>query len=258
MDLNWTGQTNPSSLYFNKDIGLRVVVGITCVLAMLGAMFVILSYVCFKDFRTQARQILLNLSLMDFSIGLGNVIGILINFDRYYLSVNSTTGEYTDIQDVTTTVSVVCQSQAVLSHFVTMASVLWTVSLSVYMFILITQNQQKAKYFMPAFYVASYGMPALVCSWLLATNRFGYSPYNSAGWCSFVVNKPLPGGAIEKDYLPIVIGYDLWIYLAILVTAAIYGALFLFLKEVRFRIMQSQITFFFLVKGFHTVCVQWR
>ena len=232
MSLNWTVETDPFSIYFQQDLPLRVVVGVTCVLAIFGSTFVILSYVCFKDFRTHARQILLNLSLMDFGIGLGNLIGMLIDFDRFYLSKNATTGAYTGIQDVSTAVDVTCQTQAVFSHFVTLGSVLWTMSLAVYMFVLTFQNERKARYYLPACYVASYGVPALVCAWMAATKRFGYAPYNSAGWCSLIINKPFAGGSTKTDYFPIVIAYDLWIFLAIIITATVYVAIFRRFKEV--------------------------
>lgn len=43
---------------------------------------------------------------------------------------------------------------------------------------------QEQLYFLRFSYVFCYGFPVMISLWLLLTDRLGYSPYDSSGWCS--------------------------------------------------------------------------
>ena len=121
-----------------------------------------------------------------------------------------------------------CVAQAFLAHYFTQASVLWTISLAVFLYFLIVHHRTPlAKYSLRLSYILCYGLPVIICVWLVLTNRFGYSP-NNTGWCSIL---QLNSQTLAPDIFAVVVGYDLWVYLAITMVPIIYLAVQLFLRE---------------------------
>ncbi len=207
--------TNGSSFPLEKHMFVRFIVITVSFLTMTGSVIVILSYICVKSLRSQARQIVLNLSLMDFGIGLANLTGSAINFDKYY-SQNDT---------VSDTVDALCKTQAFIALFATFASVFWTMSLAVYMYIMVFHSFQKSiGMYLPVCYVICYLLPVVLSLWLLFTGRLGNAPYNSSGWCGLILVKPSDNSI---DVFAAVIGYDLWIYLTFFLCGTVYTSLFL-------------------------------
>lgn len=214
------------SIYVNKHAAIRATVGATCFLSMIGALFVAFSYLCYRDLRSQARQILFNLSLMDFGVGLANLSGIAIYFDRYYIDL------HTGIRLVPPIFIVyLCKAQAFIAFFSTYASIFWTITLAVYMYFLIYQDLQQKKKgvgccFLSFCYVLNYGLAGGLSLWFLLTKRLGHSIYGSTGWCTIIVMEPNH----KFDYITVIIGYDLWIYLAIILCTTIYVSIFIYLN----------------------------
>ena len=226
--------TDPGYL-LSKATGIRVVSGITCVLSILGSLLIILSYFCFRDLRTTARYILVHLSLTDLGVGLANLIGDAVNFDQYY--VNSTNDRYINPSQ---TVDNLCKAQAFFAEYFTLSSVLWTLCLAVYMHILIiNRSRTHLKYLVWFFYAFCYLMPLLISVWMLGTNRLGYAPYDSAGWCSIISVKPhfqftVLSQETYVDTFSDIFGYYLWIYLTIVLTLLLYISVFCYVRlEVR-------------------------
>ena len=211
--------TVASNFPMEKHVLVRVIVMITCLLAMMGAIFVILSYACVKSLRTQARQILVNLSLMDFGIGAANFTGAAVNFDQYY---NDSSGSL--FNSNITIVDYFCKAQASLALLTTLSSIFWTISLAVYIYLLIFQNWQKIKLYLPLCYIICYGVPIGLSVWLLLTKRLGHAPYDSSGWCSIRTVSPQNK---KIDFIAAIFGYDLWIYLAFIICSVIYFSLFI-------------------------------
>lgn len=225
MDDDFGESTN--SFPMEKHILIRVVVMTVSFLTMVGSVIVVLSYVCVKSFRSEGRQIVLNLSLMDLGIGLANFTGAAINFDKYYSPrYNSVSG----------TVDALCKAQAFVALLTTFSSVFWTMSLAIYMYILVFHNFQRSTiFYLPLCYFACYGLPLALTLWLFFTNRLGNAPYNSSGWCGVILIKPDDNSI---DVFAAVLGYDLWIYLTFFLCATIYCALFLRINvEVRSKSM---------------------
>ena len=208
-----------SAEFLIKGLAVRLTVGATCLLSIVGATLIILSYACFKSLRTKAREILLHLSLMDFGVAAANFIGDVVNFDKFY---NSTTGPIEAVKNL-------CTAQAFFAVYFTLGSVLWTISLAVYLyFLLVHRTTKNAKYFIYFSYVLCWGLPFFVTLWLVLTKRLGYSPYNASGWCSMIAVNPKTQA---KDYFAVVIGYDLWIYLAMVLVPVMYCSVRWFLRE---------------------------
>ena len=195
---------------------VRVVVGITCVLSMIGALLIILSYILIKDTRTKAREILLNLSLMDFIVAAANLVGILVNFDDLlYRPVTLQTRE--------NLVNDVCKGQAFFAMYATVSSILWTNCIAVYIFFhILFEGQLKVFWTMLTFYILSYGLPLTLGLWFLFTDKLGYSPYGSSGWCSLIVYNRVTG---ERYPLTVIFGNDIWIYLTITLVPLLFISL---------------------------------
>ena len=218
----------PAINFWGKGPPFRLTIGLTCVLSILGAVLIISSYVFFKSLRSSARWILVHLSLMDLGVGLTNLIGNIVYFDRFYFSDadNGSCPVFHQPKDVV--VKNLCVAQAFLAHYFTQASVLWTISLAVFLYFLIVHHRTPvAMYSLRLSYILCYGLPVIICIWLVFTNRFGYSP-NNTGWCSIL---QLNSKTLAPDIFAVVVGYDLWVYLAIVVVPIIYLAVQLFLRE---------------------------
>ena len=241
-DFNGTSQPSMNcsdAEFLFKRESIRVTVGVTCVLSMIGASLIIISFLCFKHQRSPTRFILFNISIMDFLVALANFVGDVGDFDNYY--INRTSTKYiceTDDYGFTkldsgmmitppTIINTVCVAQATVALYSTLSSVLWTISLAVYLYFLITQSKtQAARYSIYFSLVFCYGMPLFITLWMLLTHKLGYSPYNAAGWCSMIIYDPENG---DIDRFLAVFGYDLWIYLTMFLIVVLYFGLRIYL-----------------------------
>ena len=171
--------TSNSSLvygpFFNKHTALRAVVGITCCLSMLGAVLIILSYFLIHDIQTKSRQILVHLSIADFGVACSNFIGVAVYFDQYirHCSVDINDGSISnEVNSVLScqTLKELCKTQAFFAGFSTLASVLWTLCLAVYIYCLVVHNNKKVhqKIFYVAFFLC-WGLPLFISIWLIST-----------------------------------------------------------------------------------------
>ena len=174
--------------FFNKEIALRAVVGVTCALSLIGALVIILSYCIDKDIRTKSRQILVHLSVADFGVALANLIGVIVYFDQYirYCDVNNYSPlspsshlhlNEVSLHPINSPVSCevlhgLCKTQAFVAGYATLASVLWTQCLAVYIYCLVVLNENKSYVKVVYFaYVFCWGMPLIVCIWLICTGK---------------------------------------------------------------------------------------
>ena len=203
---------------------VRAVVGVTCILSMIGASLIVLSYVLIKDIRTKAREILVNLSLMDFMAAAANFTGVVVNFDTYLLNPahpNISDHKYHTMNNF-------CKSQAFFAMYGTISSVLWTICIAVYIFLRIMLDgrniAQKAIY---SCYAVSYGVPFILSLWFVLTGKLGYAPYGGSGWCSVIVYN-----STTKDRLTLnlIFANDIWIYLTIILVPLIFISLKFYLR----------------------------
>ena len=219
--------------FWAKGPPFRAVIGLVCVLSVIGSLLIIFSYVFFKSLRSRARLILVHLSIVDLGVSLANLIGNLIYFDRFYFTdaipiSNATLCINTFHQPNSIVIKNLCMAQAFIAHYFTQASILWTISLAVFLYLLIVHHTtQLAKYSLYVSYLLCYFLPLLVCVWLLKTSRFGYSPANT-GWCSILI---INAETNTPDIYAAVFGYDLWIYLGMILVPILYLAVQLFIRD---------------------------
>lgn len=194
-DLSWIVKHNISHLevpFFQKEVTLRVVVGVTCFFAIIGALIIILSYCLDKEIRSKSRQILVHLSVADMGVALANLIGVIVYFDQYIRECSAdmdvltpSNSEYSVTPSPSPHINVssckllygLCKAQAFVAGYSTLASVLWTQILAVYIYCLVVLPSlyvnskiyvAKIVYFA---YVFCWGMPLLICFWLIFTGK---------------------------------------------------------------------------------------
>ena len=174
--------------FSDKHLALRVIVAITCCLSMLGSLLIILSYFMIKEIQTKSRQILMHLSLADFGVACCNFIGVSIYFDQYIrwcpmekedhetgvMAVfNHLRGSLRHNSAVSCkALEALCEAQAFVAAFSTLASVLWTLSLALYIYCLVVHSKSKAHLRVVwVAYVLCWGLPLFISIWLISTGR---------------------------------------------------------------------------------------
>ena len=196
---------------FYPPLSLRVVVGVTCGLSMVGAILIVLSYVVMASVRTKAREILVHISLMDFMVAAANLAGVIANYEFKLKHENSSSSSYTIINNL-------CLAQASFAMYGTESSVLWTICLAVYVYIRVMYNHtaiiRRVFYF---FYLFCYGLPCVLTLWFALTDKLGYSKYGGSGWCSLIV---VDRDGHKEPFNPI-FSNDIWIYLTIVLVPLI-------------------------------------
>lgn len=228
-----------TSTFQDKSQVLRAVVGLTSALSIVGSLLIILSYVCFRDLRNKAREILVHISIMDLGVAASNLAGVGINFNKYYKeSCNLTAhghehrrhdeGSADDLCHVSKTINYLCMVQGGFATGFTIGSILWTIALSMYLYLLISQKDNKmARLFVKFSYVFCYLMPVGLLVWMFTTKRIGYSPYESSGWCGAIFIR----SRRRRDIFAATFGYNLWIFLTFVLVPILSVSAHMHIKE---------------------------
>lgn len=196
----------------NHTKPLMVVVGMTCSLSMIGSFLIIISYFVVPGIHTKAREILVNLSLMDFMVSCSNLIGICMNFSKHLGDENYDrhTGHYNG------TWSKLCIAQASFAMYGTISSTIWTICIAVYIYFRIMTEERIARKSVFSFYVIAYGLPTVVILWQAMTHKFGFDHHAASSWCSTVV---FSNG--HRKPLNAVFASDIWTYMTIFLVSII-------------------------------------
>ena len=223
-----------SDYIVQKDVRIRAVVGVTCSLSIIGSLLIILSYVCFKDLRTRARYILVHLSLMDLVLAVSNLVGIAGNFDQRSIESNN---NYNQSLPIKFNGTIYCRIQGLFTLYSTLSSILWTILLAVFVFILVTAGNPKriTKFLMLFCYLLCYGLPLLPSLWAFLHGKVGYAPLQSSGWCALkshyvyvYFNTSAMNGSgdhvycVHDDIYTNFFAYNLWIVMAFCVIVFTY------------------------------------
>lgn len=240
--------------FYHKSTGLRAVVGLTSALSVVGSLLIALSYICFKDLRTKVREILMHIAFMDLGVGISNLVGIGVNFGNYYRKCP----DFQDSHCINSTwIYDLCLVQGSLAHYSTLGSILWTISLSMYLYILISQKgTREARLLVRFAYFFCYLMPVGIVLWQRYTGRIGYTPYESTGWCGTISVRPNRSGGEKRDVYASIFSYNLWICLTFILIPVLSIAAHLYIRdEVKCSILMvymiafsKQIFFWFQVK----------
>lgn len=201
---------------------ILAVVAITCVLSMIGASLIVLSYALIPEIRTKAREILVHLSLMDFMAATANFAGVVANFDDYLSNSTATDTQYHTINNL-------CLTQASFAMYGTISSVIWTICIGVYIYLRIMyEGLRIAKRVAYTFYLIAYGIPLIVTLWFSLTGKLGYARFGGSGWCSVILYN-----STTKETIPFnaIFANDLWIYLTIIIVPVLFLSLHFYLRN---------------------------
>ena len=168
---------------------MRITGGSTAILSILGAGLIIFTYAAFKNLRTTARQLLVNLSIADIIISASHFIGILANYESDLsipqLSVLSKSINHTKLINDSRSLphtNALCSTQGALTAFGTVASFLWSMLIAVYMLVLTQSSTARPrKVLIPIIYTVSWGIPVVIVVVLAALDFLGYNPEDSPG-----------------------------------------------------------------------------
>lgn len=220
-----------------KPLALRVVIEVVCILSAIGSSIIILSYYCYREHRTRARYILVHLSVSNIGQVVSNFIGTAANFDSTFRRASNFSY---DVRTWDRSVEEkLCTAQAFFTSYFGICGMLWTISLAVYLYLVILSMKQAyfTRYFVWLSYVLCYGLPLLISMWLLLSDRLGYAPYSTPGYCGLMTRRPFqPFQEGEKcdpdrDMFGEFLGYDIWIFLTIFLTLLFYTSALCYLKH---------------------------
>ena len=141
-------------------LAVKITVGTTCVLSILGASLIILTYLAFHDLRTTARKLLVNLSVADIVVAASHFVGLFTNYERFLHNGNSRNAD------------VRCSIQAGFTMYGSIASILWTIAVALYMFtVIVLRKPTTAKRTLPVYFLVCWGVPVVF------TVSFGLKKY---------------------------------------------------------------------------------
>lgn len=140
----------------------KVLTTISASLSLLGTFFIIATFIAWKDFRSNSRRILVYISIADFFIAAGNLLGIW----------------EADENDR------VCKAQSFVTTCASLWSYFWTTFLGVFMYTVVARKQgNKAATMLKFYHIIGWGVPLMIVSIALGLGKLGKEVVDSAGWC---------------------------------------------------------------------------
>ena len=175
----------------STPIPRRVVTIVVCLLSVIGSLLIVLSFCCSRELRTKLRSYVLFISLMDIMYSSANLVGASIDFGRY---LNKTRlGEWRF--NPPPTWDAVCVAQGAFAVYGTLASVLWTVCMAVYLYfgVLCYLKERYERMLHGIYYsshLISWLLPLYIIAWALGMGQIAYTPWGSfGGWCTAMGNQ---------------------------------------------------------------------
>lgn len=202
-------------------IVLQITVAITCILSIAGSSLIILTYFCFKDIRTLARHILVCLSIADFIVATANLIGLLFYYKRFVPAHGERGHENHTANSTHNHIPAHwCEVQAAFTVYGTQSSILWTIAVAAYMFVLIVLPKKRhwGNRLLLFFHVVCWGVPFILTLWLGIDGFLGFEHSATPGFCAIkgtIRAEGLNGTTTHYQAIyPIILGYEVWLYIA--------------------------------------------
>lgn len=200
--------------------------------SMAGSLLIIVSYILFKDIRTKARLVLFHLSLADFGVGSSNFIGAIVHYGGLINQTCPHPGSANKSANQSLSLCIayidLCKVQAFFASFFTIASISWTLLLSLYVYILVVDSGRKlSEYIIKFGYAVCWCIPLLVSVWLVSTHKLGSTRHGGGGWCSLRVEDR--GGHV--NFIAVLFGSDIWVVSTFIVILILYSSTHIYLKQ---------------------------
>lgn len=134
-------------------------VSVTTVLSILGSVLIVGTFIAFKNLRTRARQILVQLSIADFAVAASQLVGVNVNLQRYASRICT----HMDEADINITSDTFCKVQGGLTIFFTISSFFWTVAVAIYLLtVIVFESQRVGRWLTYLSYPVCWGVPAVI------------------------------------------------------------------------------------------------
>lgn len=154
---------------------VKVLTGVASSLSIAAACWIIVTYFLFKDLRTTARQLLVNLSIADILVAGSHFVGAVLNYERFIPYYNN----YSSIESTNDTL---CVSQAAVTMFSSISSFLWTMSIAIYMLTLtVSGNKKILKWMVVVMYVVCWTVPVVFVIASSANKFLGFQYTGATG-----------------------------------------------------------------------------
>ena len=155
--------------------------------SVIGCLLIILTYVCWKDFRTTARSILVFISIADLFTASGYVAGSAVYLHyKVYDKMNATHNHVGGNYDLT------CAWQSFVTTSSSIASFFWTTILAFYLYMTIVYKMYRfVRRLMPVIHLVSWGVPLVLCTVAMTQGWLGpASDDTSVSWCFISYREP--------------------------------------------------------------------
>ena len=200
-----------------NDVINRALTTIAASLSLLGASFIIGTFIAWKDFRSTSRRILVYISISDFFIAGGHLFGVWHRRDD----------------------SSVCKSQSFVSTCASLCSFFWTTFLAIFMYtVVVKKKANKAEIMLKFYHIIGWGVPLVITGTALGLGKLGNdNDLYSAGWCW--IDSKLP--KMNKNLWMLISG-KAWEVTAVFVSSTFYLMLkYHIRKEVSFGKLSCKV-----------------
>ena len=152
-------------------VALTSAVVVTSLLSVFGSGLIIFTYAAFKNLRTVAREILVQLSIADIVMSVSHIVGVLGNLPRFIPQQCEAPESIANI----TNEDIACKIQGGTTMFGTISSFLWTIAVAVYLLMIIVFEKQKlARWLRFTFYPICWGIPFALVVWFGINDYLGF------------------------------------------------------------------------------------
>lgn len=182
---------NPNNVKLRKWSAILAILSSSA--SIIGCLLIIIIYICWKDFRTTARSILLFISIADLFTATGYVIGSAEYLHyKVYLVHSSIPRAYNSSPYNSSAYNISCEVQSFVTTTSSIASFFWTTVLAFYLYMTIVYKMYKfVRRLMPMIHVISWGVPLVLCIVALVLKWLGPSVDDtSVSWCFVASCKP--------------------------------------------------------------------
>lgn len=168
-------------------------------LSIVGSALIIISFALWSAVRkSTARKMLLFLAIADFFTAVGFLSAVIHHYVFIHIYKSKQGFRNNEHNYI-----LFCRGQAFVTVYFQCVSFFWTAYLAIYFTVILVFNKPKLgmKLFQP-FVFTAWGVPLIICGYLLASKRFGIGDSRSTvGWC-FIDNRFLQRdlGNSESNY----------------------------------------------------------
>lgn len=148
------------------DDKVRTFILISSSLSIIGCLFIIFSFVLFRDSRKCGRRLLFMLSLADLGLAVSWLAGVVINLH-------------------TPGVSTPCIAQGYAMEFFRLSSFMWTGCFAIHLYQIIWKNIKDPEVYEIWYHITAWGIPTLVCVYFVVQDQEGVQMMGQTDrpWC---------------------------------------------------------------------------